>query len=167
MNSAAAFRSASLPGSALPPAVWLIVLGAALLPGLACGGRRHGPPADLVLLDGAVLTLDPDRPGAEAVAVRAGFIAAVGSNREILDHAGPATRPNDLGGRMVLPGLVDAHAHVRSLGGRLSNLDLRGAGSPDEVARRVSSGRGLPPGARPRRRLGPDLWPTSLSGYRP
>jgi len=92
---------------------------------------------DLILTNGRVLTLDPDRPEAQALAVRGDRIAAVGDDATIRRLAGPGTRRVDLKGGMVLPGLIDAHGHVASLGERLASLDLRGAGSIEEVADRV------------------------------
>jgi predicted amidohydrolase YtcJ len=115
---------------------------------VACRGRRNEPPADLVLVHGVVLTMDPARPEAQAVAVRQGVILAVGADEEVLALAGPATRRIDLAGRFVLPGLIDAHGHVRSLGEEIASLDLRGVESVAEIARRVAArARELPPGA--------------------
>ncbi|HKB07297.1 MAG TPA: amidohydrolase [Candidatus Polarisedimenticolia bacterium] len=116
---------------------------------LACGaGRPPEMPADLILINGAVVTLDPTRPEARAVAVRGETIAAVGSDDEIARLAGPSTRRIDLRGAMVVPGLVDAHGHVRSLGEELANLDLHGVASVEEVARMVRErDKTLPEGA--------------------
>jgi len=104
--------------------------------------------ADLVLFGGAVATLDPARPDAQAVAVRGDAIVAAGSNDEILRLAGPKTRRIDLRGALVVPGLTDAHGHVRSLGEELGTLDLHGAASVADVALKVRErDRSLPPGA--------------------
>jgi predicted amidohydrolase YtcJ len=67
--------------------------------------------ADLVLINGRVYTLDPARPWAEAVACRDGRILAVGDDNDVAALAGPRTRRVDCGGRLVLPGLTDAHVH--------------------------------------------------------
>jgi len=104
--------------------------------------------ADLVLFGGAVATLDPARPDAQAVAVRGDAIVAVGSNDEILRLAGPKTRRIDLRGALVVPGLTDAHGHIRSLGEELGTLDLHGAASIADIALKVRErDRSLPPGA--------------------
>jgi predicted amidohydrolase YtcJ len=66
---------------------------------------------DLLLTGGAVHTVDAARTTAEAVAVREGRIAAVGTARELGALAGPTTRVIELAGRMVLPGFQDAHLH--------------------------------------------------------
>ena len=68
-------------------------------------------PADLVFLGGAVLTMDPARPAASAVAVGGGRIHAVGDDRTALGHVGPRTRRIELAGRTLLPGFTDAHCH--------------------------------------------------------
>jgi predicted amidohydrolase YtcJ len=72
-------------------------------------------PADLVVLNAKVLTLDDKRPAAEAFAVRAGQFVGVGSNATIKLLAGPQTRILDLDGKTVVPGFIDAHAHPRPI----------------------------------------------------
>jgi len=68
------------------------------------------PPApDLLLLDGRVFTADPERPWAEAVAIRHDRIVAVGSTADVAALASPESRRRELGGRFVMPGLNDAH----------------------------------------------------------
>ena len=70
--------------------------------------------ADLVLYNGIVLTMNQDKPPievAEAVAVRDGRILAVGERDRILSMAGPETRQVDLGGKTLIPGFIDTHAH--------------------------------------------------------
>lgn len=68
--------------------------------------------ADVVLTGGKVFTADPARPWAQAVAIRGERIMAVGSDADVAKAAGPATRRIDLGGRVVVPGFNDAHAHL-------------------------------------------------------
>jgi len=94
-------------------------------------------PADLIVLNAKVYTADVNRPVAEAFAVRAGRIAFVGSARGALALAGPRTERLDLGGRTVIPGMVDAHAHLLGLGQALRTVDLVGTRSYDEVIARV------------------------------
>jgi predicted amidohydrolase YtcJ len=72
--------------------------------------------ADLVLLGGRVITMDPVGSSAEAVAVRDGLIQAVGSTEEVRALVGPATEIVDLGGRALSPGLIDAHNHLQVMG---------------------------------------------------
>ena len=74
------------------------------------------PHADLVFTGGPIVTVDDDRPAAEAVAVRDGVIARVGDLAAMADLRGPATRVVDLAGRTLVPGLIDPHFHVSNLG---------------------------------------------------
>ena len=82
------------------------------------------PPADRVLLNGAVYTVDDSRSRAEALAIRDGEIVFVGSSDSARDYIGSATRVDDLNGRMVLPGFVDSHAHVIAAGMTASACNL-------------------------------------------
>jgi predicted amidohydrolase YtcJ len=71
-----------------------------------------GGATDLVLVNGAVYTQDEKQPWVQAVAVRDGRYVAVGSDATARALAGPRTRVIDLHGRMLMPGLVDAHIHA-------------------------------------------------------
>ena len=68
-------------------------------------------PPDAIYHNGKILTLWPNRPAAEALAIRGNRIAAVGSNLEVRRMAGPNTKLVDLRGHTVLPGLNDSHTH--------------------------------------------------------
>jgi predicted amidohydrolase YtcJ len=68
--------------------------------------------ADWILVNGRVLTFDPGRPRATALAVAGGRIAAVGERGDVKSWRGPRTEVVDLRGATVIPGLVDAHAHL-------------------------------------------------------
>ena len=94
---------------------------------------------DLVFVRGRVMTLDPARPDAGAVAIRDGRILAVGDDAGVLATVSPGARRIDLAGGMILPGLTDAHGHVMMLGRRLASLDLRGMTSAGAVAAAVRS----------------------------
>ncbi len=93
--------------------------------------------ADLVVTNARIYTSDVNRPAAEALAVRGGRIAFVGSNRGALALAGPRTERLDLAGKTVITGMVDAHAHLLGLGQALRTVDLVGTRSYDEVIARV------------------------------
>lgn len=67
---------------------------------------------DTVFLEGNILTLDPAQPSAEAIAVVDGRVLACGKDHEIKDLAGPQTRTVRLGGRFVMPGLIESHTHA-------------------------------------------------------
>ncbi|MGZ8709474.1 MAG: amidohydrolase [Thermoanaerobaculia bacterium] len=82
---------------------------------LVCAACATVPPqqsADLLLSGGRVFTGDAARPWAEAIAIRGEAIAAVGSDDELRSLAGPSTRVVDLRGRLVVPGINDAHVHA-------------------------------------------------------
>ncbi len=72
--------------------------------------------ADLVLLNGKIITVDSADTIAQAVAVKDGLIQAVGTNDEVTGLVGEATRVVDLGGKPVTPGLIDAHNHFQVMG---------------------------------------------------
>jgi predicted amidohydrolase YtcJ len=83
--------------------------------------------ADLVLHGGAVYQVDAARSWAQAVAVRNGVLVAVGSDAHVADRIGPRTEVMELGGRMLLPGFVDAHVHASAGGLERMQCDLSGA----------------------------------------
>jgi predicted amidohydrolase YtcJ len=95
--------------------------------------------ADLVLINGDILTMNPDCPGAQAVATKNGKIASVGSNSQILSWAGKRAKTLDLRGKTVVPGLIDSHTHMISLGHGLSRLDLRYVSSISEIQSRLKA----------------------------
>lgn len=92
--------------------------------------------ADLLLINGKVVTMDDAGTVAEAVAIRDKQFVAVGSKKDLEPLVGPATKVIDLGGRLALPGLVDAHAHTSGI--PLDYLDLSQAHSIPEVAQAVA-----------------------------
>ncbi len=69
-------------------------------------------PADLIITNADVITMNPDQPRAEAVAVSKGVITAVGTSTEIAALAGSHTQLVDLGRGVLSPGFVEAHGHV-------------------------------------------------------
>jgi len=108
--------------------------------GFGAGFGQQPDRADFILLDGRVFTGDDSRPWAEAVAVKAdGTIAAVGTSADIRKLAGPATRILDAGGRLVIPGLYDAHTHFSSGGRSLTELSFRGVDSIAKVQEMVAA----------------------------
>jgi hypothetical protein len=95
------------------------------------------PTADLVILNGAVRTIDPAGPTAQAVAIYRGRIAAVGTTAALQAWIGPGARVIDAAQRSVLPGFNDAHVHFLSGGFELANVELRSARTPAEFAARI------------------------------
>jgi predicted amidohydrolase YtcJ len=99
--------------------------------------NRSALAADLIIINANVRTMDRHRPTASAIAILGNRIVAVGSNEEIKQVAGPATKVIDASGQLVLPGFNDAHVHFMSGGFQLSSVDLRDADTPEEFANRV------------------------------
>ena len=99
-------------------------------------------PADLVLKNGVIYTVDDQNPKAEAVAIRGSDIVFVGSNADAAKFAGTKTRVIDLAGATVLPGLADAHYHLSGVGEREMTLNLEGTRTKEaflaKVAERVA-----------------------------
>src|SRR5262245_19785474 len=82
--------------------------------GLLYARQRENGAADLVLINGQVLTMDPADTTAQAIAVANGTIIEVGSNAQVRPRIGTSTRVINLGGRTVTPGLIDSHVHFNS-----------------------------------------------------
>jgi predicted amidohydrolase YtcJ len=85
---------------------------------------RIQAPADLALLHGRIHTEDGRRSVAEAIAVRGNIIIAVGTDQAVTAFVGPQTRTVDLHGRVVLPGIIDAHTHPAEGVGDLGKCNL-------------------------------------------
>ena len=110
--------------------------------------QPRSDPADLILLNGRVYTVNAAQPWAEGVAVRGGRIVAVGRNADVRVHAGPQTRTIDLGGAFVVPGFNDAHVHIDSTGSLLVGVNLLDVHEPAAFATRVREAAGrLPKGS--------------------
>jgi predicted amidohydrolase YtcJ len=95
--------------------------------------------ADTIIIIAVVHTMNTAQPTAEAVAIYANRIVAVGATSDIRKLAGPNTRTIDANKRLLLPGFNDAHTHFLSGGFQLSSVDLRDASSPQEFAARLKT----------------------------
>lgn len=120
---------------------WWRLVGGLILAGtagaLAIGQTVRVTPADVVLVNGRIYTVDPARPWAEAVAISGTRIAAVGSTAEVKALAGPVTRVIDLRGAFALPGFNDAHVHIDSTGALLVGVNLLDVHEPAAFTRRI------------------------------
>ena len=104
------------------------LLGASQILG-ACSTSTKDIEPELILMNGRIATQDERRSFAQAVAIRDGRFAAVGSNEQVMALRGSNTEIIDLGGRTVIPGLNDSHMHpIR--GGLNYNMELRWDGVP-------------------------------------
>ncbi len=91
--------------------------------------------ADLAVLNARVYTASAAHPITSALAIQDGKIVALGS--EVAAHIGVSTRQIDAHGKVVIPGLIDSHVHMRALGDSLETLDLRGVASEAHAADKV------------------------------
>jgi hypothetical protein len=95
-------------------------------------------PADLVLVNGYIYTVDANRSVAEALAIRGDTIIYVGGNDEAQAFVGPGTTVVDLQGRLVLPGLIDSHAHATSGVSDIYEVPLYGIGTVEEYQQTIA-----------------------------
>ena len=103
--------------------------------------------ADKVFLGGSVITMDPEAPRAEAVAVEGDRLVVVGTETEVRARIRPHTDVVDLGGACLMPGFHDAHVHLTQLGLELAQVRLDDAPSLDEgLARVLARVEASPPG---------------------
>jgi predicted amidohydrolase YtcJ len=96
-------------------------------------------PADLVLQNGNIYTVNSARPKAEAVAVKGDRIIYVGSNAGVRTYIGKNTRVIDLKGETVVPGMTDAHHHLEGVGFREMTLNLEGVNSLEAFLAKVKA----------------------------
>src|SRR4051812_31546886 len=95
----------------LAKALLTLSIASSLLPTAGRAQGRSAPP-DVILVGGKVFTADTSHLWAEAVAIRGERIVAVGTTAEISALAGPRTHAVQLDGRVVIPGINDAHDHA-------------------------------------------------------
>jgi len=91
----------------------------------------------LIVTNARIYTADDAQPLAEAMAISGGRLQFVGSAVEAMALRGPATKLVDAGGRTIIPGMTDAHAHLYQLGVVLRQVDLTGTRSYEEIVARV------------------------------
>ena len=100
--------------------------------------ERPTEPADLVLFNGKILTVNEEHPEAEALAARGETIVALGSSSEIRKYVGEETEVIDLEGYLAIPGFIEGHGHYYSLGASLMELELRYTNSWAEIVSLVA-----------------------------
>ena len=113
-----------------------------------------GVPADTIFVGDHIVTMEPDGPAVEAVAVRGEAIAAAGGRDDVMALRGDATRVVELGERALLPGFIDAHGHFLAVGMTLDALALHpppvgDVRTIDDIVRKIRAWiaeRGIPPG---------------------
>jgi predicted amidohydrolase YtcJ len=102
------------------------------------GGTAQAPPADLVLTNGRIVTVEDARPEVEAIAVSGDRIQALGSAAEIKPMIGPNTKVIDLQGQLAIPGFVESHGHFTGVGGAQLQLNLMNVDSWDKIVAMVA-----------------------------
>jgi predicted amidohydrolase YtcJ len=118
----------------------LIAVSLSLVVGLgACEAGSQGEPADMVLLNGNIVTVDETVPQAQALAARDGRIVAVGSDADVEGLVGDETEVIDLEGRLAIPGFIEGHGHYMGVGRASLQLDLRDVANWDEVVDMVAA----------------------------
>jgi predicted amidohydrolase YtcJ len=100
-----------------------------------CGPKVQ--PADLVLHNGKIVTVEAAKPEAQAIAIRGGLVDAIGTDQEIKAYIGPSTRVIDLGGRLAIPGFIESHGHFTGVGESKITLNLMKARNWDEIVAQV------------------------------
>ena len=123
---------------------------------VACMPLAGQERADLVLLGGKIFTATDHLSFAEALAINGDTISAVGSSADIRAWIGDSTRVVELGGKLVVPGFVDAHCHLGSGGKSMTMLDLTRAFSVEHIRERI---------AERIRELGPDAVIVGYASY--
>lgn len=121
----------------------------------ACRGADTGAPADVIFVGDNIVTMDPDEPMVEAVAIRGETIVAVGRAEDVTALRDGSTRMVELGGRALLPGFIDAHGHLTAVGASLDELSLHpppvgDVTSIDDIVTKIRAwiaDHDLPPGA--------------------
>jgi predicted amidohydrolase YtcJ len=104
---------------------------------LAFAVSLQAQPADLVLRNGKIVTMNAAAPTAQAIAVRAGKITALGADSAASRWIGPNTKVIDLHGMLAIPGFIEGHGHFTGVGEFRMGLDLREARTWDEIVAQV------------------------------
>jgi predicted amidohydrolase YtcJ len=108
------------------------------LTGLLLGtASLNAAPADLLLTNARVYTLNAEKPRVEALAIQGHRVVATGTIHDLKSWQGPSTRVIDLKGKAVYPGFHEGHGHLKGLGYQLVRLDLSGVTSLDTVQSKV------------------------------
>jgi predicted amidohydrolase YtcJ len=102
------------------------------------GGTAQAPPADLVLTNGRIVTVDEARPEVQALAVSGDRIEALGTADEIKRLVGPGTKVIDLHGQLAIPGFIESHGHFTGVGGAQLQLNLMNVDSWDKIVAMVA-----------------------------
>jgi predicted amidohydrolase YtcJ len=106
------------------------------------------PSADLIVENASILTMDPDTPRAQAIAIKGGEIIAIADRDSVRQHKGPGTRVIDAQGSSVVPGFIEAHMHLFGGAAELDNLHLAGVHGFDALRDAIQAFAAKRPNAR-------------------
>ena len=120
--------------------VFTAIVGALALHARTTARAQQAPaePADLVITNGKVVTVEDGAPEAQAVAVRGSRIVAVGTNASVKPLIGPKTQVIDVKRQLVIPGFIEGHGHFRGIGEAELGLKLMNTKSWDEIVTMVA-----------------------------
>ena len=93
--------------------------------------------SDTILYNGKIHTMRSQSDIVEAIAIKGDKVISTGSNKDVQSLSDSETIEIDLGGRLVLPGLIDTHTHLETIAEGMINLNLKGARSIDEVLKTI------------------------------
>src|ERR1700688_366267 len=116
-----------------PAYLWAFLL--AVSPAIASGAPLQ--PADIIITNARIYTVNPQQKWAEAIAVRGDKIIAVDDRKQVEALRGPATKVIDAQGRLVLPGFTDCHMHFIDGSLSLLQVNLDDANTIAEIQRAV------------------------------
>jgi hypothetical protein len=112
---------------------------AALVPFAPSLALTQRAPADLIVTNARIYTVDPGRPFVEAMVVANGRVVFTGAVRAAMTYRGTNTRVLDADGQTIIPGMIDAHVHLLGLGTALRTVDLVGTTSYEQIVQRVAA----------------------------
>src|ERR1700742_2873785 len=115
--------------------IWFVIL--LLVAACAATPPLHAQSADTIIHHAKIYTVNARQPWAEAVAIQADKIVAVGTESDIEKFRKPNTKVIDAGGRLVLPGFVDCHIHFLDGSFSLSRVNLEGARDVADIQHRL------------------------------
>lgn len=115
--------------------ITLLIIGAAVLISCGTGDNVY---ADLVMLNGKIVTIDEANPRVDAIAVKGDTILALGTVEEIKTLIGDDTEVIDVKDKFVMPGFIDSHSHFLGIGRSIMELDLKSARNWDEIVALVA-----------------------------
>ena len=107
-----------------------LIIGILIISG--CGGYRTRGQAEKIFINGQVITMDDRLPQVEALAVAKGKIISIGTATEI-KNSHPEAEVVDLRGKTVMPGIIESHGHLLSLGQSFLQLNLVGVQTPQDI----------------------------------